>query len=104
MPGMGGAVPCEDPPGVPGPRKPELLEAAYKNAMERAREDVELKSVGFCILSAGIFRGGCPLKIVIETGLKAIAKNTYPGLETVVFCGFTPQEQAELSDFAASVA
>ena len=44
--------------------KLELLEAAYKNSMERAREN-ELKSVGFCILSAGIFRGGCPLKIVI---------------------------------------
>ena len=81
----------------------ELLEAAYKNAMERAREN-ELKSVGFCILSAGIFRGNCPLNVVIETGLKAIAKNTYPGLETVVFCGFTAQEQAELHDFAASVA
>ena len=81
----------------------ELLEAAYKNAMERAREN-DLKSVGFCILSAGIFRGACPLKVVIEKGLEAIAKSTYPGLEAVVFCGFTPQEQAELSDFAASVA
>ena len=59
--------------------------------MERACEN-ELKSVGFCILSAGVFRGDCPLKVVIETGLKAIAKNTYSGLETVVFCGFTPQE------------
>ena len=81
----------------------ELLEAAYKNAMERAREN-DLKSVGFCILSAGIFRGGCPLKVVIETGLKAIAKNTYSGLETVVFCGFTPQEQGEIHDLAASLA
>ena len=81
----------------------ELLEAAYKNAMERAREN-ELKSVGFCILSAGIFRGGCPLNVVIATGLKAIAKNTYSGLETVVFCGFTPQEQGEIHDLAASLA
>ena len=71
--------------------------------MERAREN-ELKSVGFCILSAGIFRGGCPLKVVIATGLETIAKNAYPGLETVVFCGFTPQEQAQLSDFADFVA
>ena len=61
--------------------KLELLEAAYKNAMERAREN-ELKSVGFCILSAGIFRGGCPLKVVIQKGLESIAKNVYPGLET----------------------
>ena len=72
-----------------------LLEAAYKNSMERAREN-QLKSVGFCIISAGIFRGGCPLKVVIETGLKAIAKNTYPGLETVVFCGFSVEEIVEL--------
>ena len=47
--------------------------------------------------------GGCPLKVVIETGLETIAKNTYPGLETVVLCGFTPMEQAVLSEFAASV-
>ena len=44
------------------------------------------------------------LKVVIETGLKTIAKNTYPGLETIVFCGFTPQEQSELNDLAASLA
>ena len=56
--------------------------------MERAREN-DLKSVGFCILSAGIFRGGCSLKVVIEKGLETIAKNTYPGFETVVFCGFS---------------
>ena len=57
---------------------------------------------GFCILSAGIFRGGCPLKVVIQKGLETIAKHTYSGLETVVFCGFTPrEEQAEVSDIAA---
>ena len=83
--------------------KLELLEAAYKNAMERAREN-DLKSVGFCILSAGIFRGGCPLKVVIQKGLESIAKNVYAGLETVVFCGFTPQEQGEIHDLAASLA
>ena len=33
-----------------------------------------------------------------------IAKNTYSGLETVVFCGFTPQEQGEIHDLAASLA
>ena len=60
----------------------ELLEAAYKNAMERAREN-DLKSVGFCILSAGIFRGGCPLKVLIETGLETIAKNTYAASDPI---------------------
>ena len=74
-------------------------------ALHRARAPMQRRHFSLaCILSAGIFRGACPLKVVIEKGLETIAKNTYPGLETVVFCGFTPQEQAELSDFAASVA
>jgi len=47
-----------------------------------------------CILSAGIFCGACPLSVVnMKTGLDAIAKHAYSGLETVVFCGFTHQEQ-----------
>ena len=41
---------------------------------------------------------------MIQMGLETIAKNVYPGLETVVFCGFTPQEQAELSDIAKAIA
>eukprot|EP00666_Eupelagonemidae_sp_cell4sb_P003263 gene3264-8066_t len=57
-----------------------MLENAYKNSMLRARE-CGLKTVAFCILSAGIFRGNCPLKTVLKRGMDAIAKNTYPGLE-----------------------
>jgi O-acetyl-ADP-ribose deacetylase len=64
-------------------RPAQVLESAYKNSMERAREN-QLKSVGFCILPAGIFRGACPLSVVIKTGIDAIAKHAYPGLETVV--------------------
>ena len=63
-----------------------------------------MKSVGFCILSAGIFWGGCPLGVVIKKGLQTIAKNVYPGLETVVFCSFTPWEQDELSEVAKGIA
>eukprot|EP00966_Prymnesium_polylepis_P057346 1328096-Prymnesium_polylepis.1 len=63
--------------------------------MLRAKEN-NLKTVAFCIISGGIFRGGCSLKTVIKTGIDAIAKNIYPGLEQVVYCGFTPTEQAFL--------
>ena len=59
-----------------------ILENAYKNSMLRARES-GLKTVAFCILSAGIFRGNCPLKTVIKRGMDAIAKNTYPGLRSL---------------------
>eukprot|EP00966_Prymnesium_polylepis_P153216 3539144-Prymnesium_polylepis.1 len=72
-----------------------LLESAYEKSMLRAKEN-NLKTVAFCIISAGIFCGGCPLKTVIKTGIDAIAKNIYPGLEQVVYCGFTPTEQAFL--------
>ena len=80
-----------------------MLENAYKNSMLRARES-GLKTVAFCILSAGIFRGNCPLKTVIKRGMDAIAKNTYPGLEQVVFCGFTPSEHMELDAIVKDIA
>lgn len=79
-----------------------LLESAYKSAMSRAREH-KLKTVAFCILSAGIFRGMCPLKTVIKTGMDAIAKNAYPGLEKVFYCGFTVQEQKELREIVYDI-
>ena len=61
------------------------LERAYKSG---------LKSVAFCILSGGIFRGSCPLLTVVKAGMKAIAKHACEsGLETVVFCAFTMQEK-----------
>lgn len=112
---VAGNLPCSKVIHTVGPRfgcSPELahhadnldlLESAYKSAMERACEN-GLKSVGFCILSAGIFRGDCPLNVVIQKGLETIAKNVYPGLETVVFCGFTPSEQSELSKIAVTIA
>ena len=44
----------------------QVLKNAYKNSMECTREN-QLKSVGFCILSAGIVCGLCPLSVVIKT-------------------------------------
>ena len=77
-----------------------LLESAYKEAIDRAVEK-ELKSVAFCILSAGMFRGSCSLRTVIKTGLKAVASHASrhgSGLKTVVFCGFMPEEQSVLAE------
>ena len=76
-----------------------LLESAYKTSMNCAREK-NLKSIGFCIISGGIYRGRCPLERVVLMGLRTIAKNAYPGLETVVFCGFTHEEKKVLFDVA----
>lgn len=70
-----------------------LLADAYKSALTLARAE-GLTKVAFCIISAGIFRGSCPLDNIIKTGITAIAANVYPELERVYFCAFTPQEQA----------
>ena len=74
----------------------KLLADAYKNALLRA-EEKKLRKVAFCIISAGIFRGGCSLKTIIETGLKSIADNSYNGLDRVFFCGFTNEEKSLIS-------
>ena len=69
-----------------------LLDNAYKNSLLRAKEK-NLKNVAFCLLSAGIFRGSCPLKTIIEVALTAISKYSYPGLEHIYLCAFTSEEQ-----------
>ena len=109
---IAGSLPCKKVNHAVGPRfgfgsdhddDLNMLENAYMNSMLRARE-CGLKTVAFCILSAGIFRGNCPLKTVIKRGMDAIAKNTYPGLEQVVFCGFTYNEQKELDSILKDIA
>jgi O-acetyl-ADP-ribose deacetylase len=79
-----------------------LLEQAYKNSMERAREH-GLKSVGFCIISAGIYRGSCPLDLLIKTAINSFAKYAYPGLETVVFCAYSSEEVQVVDDVVSSL-
>ena len=71
---IAGALPCKNVIHAVGPRfgygdahnhNPNLLDIVYKNSLMRAREH-NLKTVAFCILSAGISRGSCPLKTVIS--------------------------------------
>lgn len=73
------------------------LKDAYKNSLLRASE-AKLRSVAFCIISGGIFRGQCPLDKIMETALFAIAQNAYPGLEHVYFCAFTEFERRVLRE------
>jgi O-acetyl-ADP-ribose deacetylase (regulator of RNase III) len=73
-------------------REYELLANAYKNALLRAQER-NLKSVAFCILSAGIFRGNAPLDKIIEIAIRSIVTHSYTGLERVFFCAYAPHER-----------
>jgi O-acetyl-ADP-ribose deacetylase (regulator of RNase III) len=111
-----GELPCDSVIHAVGPRfywKPPaddhtnelmLLDCAYKSAIQRAKEN-GLKSIGFCILSAGIFRGSCPLFTVIKKGVTAIIKYAQDsGIESVFFCAFTTDEQQALSQVASELA
>eukprot|EP00966_Prymnesium_polylepis_P222829 5154766-Prymnesium_polylepis.1 len=99
---IAGALPCEWIIHAVGPifhsfppfdHKISLLANAYKRTLEIAR-DKGLTKVAFCIISAGIFRGGCPIEEIIKTGITAIAANVYLELKRVYFCAYTAQEQA----------
>lgn len=102
---IAGKLPCSKIIHAVGPRfgccehaAPLIeLEMAYKSAMDRAREN-GLSSVGFCIISAGIFRGTCPLETIVKTALVSIAKYAYIGLKTVVLCGYTPEERRAITE------
>ena len=102
---ISGQLPCDKVIHAVGPRfgysgdhsdNLKRLESAYKNSLERARE-ADIKSIGFCLLSAGIFRGSCSLSAVVLCGLETIARNAYSGLETVIVCAFTNEEKEAFS-------
>lgn len=108
---ISGDLPCEKVIHAVGPRfgyfcdhsdDLAILSEAYSNSLKRARE-AGLKSVGFCLLSAGIFSGNCPLKDIVRVGLETLARKAYPELESIVLCGFTQGEREVLAELVQSV-
>ena len=75
-----------------------LLISAYESALRTAHEQ-QLSKVTFCILSAGIFRGGLPLSDVVRVGIESIVRNVYPGLIRVYLCFFSVAEQQCMHDY-----
>ena len=68
----------------------------YVEAISDGRKFVEAAQL--------ITRGPNPKPILmIKTGMDTIAKNAYPGLEKVVYCGFTVQEQKELREIVYDI-
>jgi len=64
-------------------------------SMKRAQEN-ECKTIGFALLSAGIFKGSRPLGAVLVIGLRAIMDHVYDGLEAVYMVGFMENEYRTL--------
>ena len=97
----------ENPDEGPGDVEDELmadglLYSAYQCAMVEARTQ-KMASVGFSLLSSGIFRGRRPLGAVLRIGVLAIAANAYPGLEEVAMVGFKESEIEALAAEADAV-
>lgn len=83
------------------PLKPiKYLQLAYENSLKRAKE-FNMKTVAFCTISGGIYRGSCPLDLVMKIAVHTITQNLYDGLENVYFCGFTHEEQSIMHDIAS---
>eukprot|EP00628_Pelagophyceae_sp_CCMP2097_P007538 CAMPEP_0184120794 /NCGR_PEP_ID=MMETSP0974-20121125/22644_1 /TAXON_ID=483370 /ORGANISM="non described non described, Strain CCMP2097" /LENGTH=377 /DNA_ID=CAMNT_0026423989 /DNA_START=79 /DNA_END=1209 /DNA_ORIENTATION=- len=72
-----------------------LLRSAYAEAMLRAQE-VGAKTIGFSLLSSGIFRGKQSLQNVLRIAVEACRDGAYEGLDRVHLIAFTPREQAAL--------
>ena len=95
------------------------LKNAYSNALLRA-EEKSLKSIGFCLISAGIYRGNCSLKEVIGVGLDSIlshvnrnqklyelgkelnwnaeTQDKISSLDKIFFCVYTHEELIALNE------
>ena len=73
----------------------QWLEKAYEASLSCAATK-GVRTVAFCILSGGIFRGREPLADIIEHGICAIAKHATRDIHRVYFCGFTIEERAAL--------
>ena len=76
-------------------RADALLFQAYTAAMGRAQH-VGAQTVGFSLLSSGIFRGRQSLANVLKIAVNALKQASYPGLERVHLVAFTASEQSSL--------
>ena len=77
--------------------KDYLLSSAYANAIERAIE-VNATTVGFSLISAGVFRGDRSLEDVITIGLTTIFKEMRPPITVISVYAYTEEEQAVIAD------
>eukprot|EP00012_Vannella_robusta_P005541 CAMPEP_0206199174 /NCGR_PEP_ID=MMETSP0166-20121206/10111_1 /ASSEMBLY_ACC=CAM_ASM_000260 /TAXON_ID=95228 /ORGANISM="Vannella robusta, Strain DIVA3 518/3/11/1/6" /LENGTH=213 /DNA_ID=CAMNT_0053617239 /DNA_START=498 /DNA_END=1139 /DNA_ORIENTATION=- len=76
-------------------QKDVLLESTYIEALHRAQEK-QVKTLAFCLLCAGVFRGQRDLVDILEIGLRTIDQHIYEGLEHVAVIAYTKEEQEKI--------
>lgn len=76
-----------------------LLAGAYGFATKIACESEDIKTVAYCLLCVGTFRGNQSLQKVLSIGFASIGEKITPGM-TCYLCGFTPVEAESLKEVA----
>ena len=75
--------------------KDSLLASAYRSALARAVE-LGATTVGFCLLSAGVFRGDRSLADLALIALRSLAGGAQPPLAEISVFAYTQEEEAAL--------
>ena len=68
-----------------------MLASAYHRSMVLAK-DHGVRTIAFCLLSAGIYRGSRTLQAVIDIAVRSVAEADYPGLKEVHLVAFSEKE------------
>jgi O-acetyl-ADP-ribose deacetylase (regulator of RNase III) len=80
----------------------ELLTSAYRRSMAVARDSGEVRTLGFALLSAGVFRGPRSLREVLERGVRGVVAEAtdkdapFTALKEVHLVAFTNEEVEQL--------
>ena len=77
------------------PQGDKLLSSAYTAVMREAKTKA-MTSVGFSLLSAGVFRGEQTLSKVFQIAIETVAADVYPEMQYAFLCAYTDEEVAEL--------
>eukprot|EP00581_Thalassiosira_minuscula_P008972 CAMPEP_0183707244 /NCGR_PEP_ID=MMETSP0737-20130205/3858_1 /TAXON_ID=385413 /ORGANISM="Thalassiosira miniscula, Strain CCMP1093" /LENGTH=217 /DNA_ID=CAMNT_0025934855 /DNA_START=91 /DNA_END=744 /DNA_ORIENTATION=- len=75
--------------------KDTLLTSAYREALQRAAE-ADCRTVGFCLLSAGVFRGERPLEDIVGMAIEALVgapEDVVKDLESVCLFAYMAEER-----------
>ena len=108
----GGALHCEHVIHAVGPdyydydtdaEADTLLARAYEAAMAHAQR-LGVRTVGFSLLSAAIYRAHRPLAVVLRIAVDALRRTAYDGLQEVHLVGFTAAEVRTLLEAARDAA
>ena len=71
------------------------LSSAYLRSMELAAEH-GIQYLGFALLSTGVFRGNCSVRLLVQLAVAAVSDGWYQELEEVHLIGYSQEEQSEL--------